>query len=149
MEDIILSSPNIPEEGDEWPTPARAVIRRLKRLSLSQREIILHTSAPRRTIRDILHQEHSRRSHKSKVYKPHLMSIREIHRCIRHIARDWSTHRLSFAQVKAQLGVKASVRTIRRELRRAGYRRCIACPRPYISQKQAKKRLAFALEHRW
>src|SRR2546430_550805 len=101
-----------------------------------------------RIIRRILNQESSRRGRKGKVYKPHLMSTRDIRHCISHISKDWSTRRLSFAQVKAQLGVQASVRTIRRELRRAGYRRCIACPRPYISRNQAKKRLAFALEHR-
>ncbi len=77
------------------------------------------------------------------------MSVREIRRCIPYISRDWSTRQMSFEQVKAQLGVKASTRTIRRELRRVGYRRCITCPRPYISRKQAKKRLDFALSHRW
>jgi hypothetical protein len=78
-----------------------------------------------------------------------MMTVRKIRQCIRHISRDWSTRRLSFAQVKAQLGVKASVRTIQRELRRAGYRRCIAYPRPYILHKQAKKRLDFVLSYRW
>ena len=77
------------------------------------------------------------------------MSVREIRRYIRHILRDQSTRRMSFEQVKAQLGVKASARTIRRELRCVGYRHCIACLRPYISRKQAKKRLDFALSHRW
>jgi hypothetical protein len=77
------------------------------------------------------------------------MSVREIRQCIRHILRDWSTRRLTFEQVRTQLGIEASTRTIRRELRRAGYRRYIACPRPYISRKQAKKRLGFALEYRW
>jgi hypothetical protein len=149
MNNNILSSPNIPEEGDEWLSPARAVIRALDRLGLSQREIQNKTSCPRRTLRDILHQEHSRWARKHKVYKPHLMSIGEIRRCIRHIAKDWSTRLLSFGRVKAQLGVQASVRTIRRELHHAGYCRCIACPRPYISRIQAKKRLGFALEHRW
>jgi Transposase len=149
MNDIILSSPCIPKENEEWPTPARAIIRAMSRLGFSQRDIILKTSAPRRTIRDILHQEHCRRSRKGKVYKPHLMSTREIRRCIRHIAKDWSTRRLSFEQVRAQLGIIASAHTIRRELRHAGYHRYITCPRPYISRKQAKKRLGFALEHRW
>jgi Transposase len=149
MNDIILSSPCILKENEEWPTPARAIIHGMNQLGYLQRDIVQKTSAKRRTIKDILHQEHCWRSRKGKVYKPHLMSVREIRRCIRHIAKDWSTRRLSFEQVKAQLGVKASVRTIRRELRRAGYQRCIACPRPYISRKQAKKRLAFALEHRW
>jgi hypothetical protein len=148
MDDIILSSPCIPKENKEWPTPACTIIRRMNWLGYSQCDIILKTGAPWCTIWDILHQEHCWRSRKGKVYKPHLMSVYEIRCCICHIAKDWSTRQLSFEQVKAQLGVKASVRTIQRELCRTGYRRCIVCPRPYISHKQAKKRLAFALEHR-
>jgi Transposase len=144
---FILSSPPKKENG-EWPTPIRAKVRGLQRDGFSQREIVSKTFLPRRTIRRILHQESSRRIRKKKAPRRHLMSIREIRRCIRHISRDWSTRRLSFEQVKAQLGVKASVRTIRRELRRVGYRRCIVCPRPYISRKQAKKRLDFTLSHR-
>ena len=144
-----MSSPNIPKDGEEWPTPARATIRAMWRLGFKPRDIISRTSAPRSTIKDIIHQEHSRRARKGKVYKPHLMTRRLIRQCIRHIAKDWSSRRLTFKQVKAQLGITASARTIRRKLRRAGYRRCIACPRPYISRKQAKKRLGFALEHRW
>ena len=31
----------------------------------------------------------------------------------------------------------------------AGYRRCIACPRPFITRLQAKKRVVFAKAHRW
>ncbi|PMD39605.1 hypothetical protein L207DRAFT_512616 [Hyaloscypha variabilis F] len=50
---------------------------------------------------------------------------------------NWSTRRLTFEQVRTQLGIEASARTIRRELRRAGYRRCIACPRPYISHRRS------------
>jgi len=149
MSDIILSSPNISERGHEWPSPARVVIRALDRLGYNKREIILYTSATRHTIRNILHQEHSYRSRKNKVYKPYLISVREIRQYIRYIVRDWSTRRLSFEQVKVQLGIKASARTIRRELRRTGYRRCIVYPRPYISRKQAVIRLGFALDHRW
>ena len=64
-----------------------------------------------------------------------MITVREIRQYIRHIARDWSTRRLSFSQVKVQLGVKASVRTIYRELRKVDYRRYIVYPRPYISHK--------------
>jgi hypothetical protein len=39
MEDILLSSPNIPKPGNEWPSPARAVIRALDRLGFSLGEI--------------------------------------------------------------------------------------------------------------
>lgn len=149
MENIILSSPNIPDYGKEWPSPARAVIRALDRLGFSLGQIRQKTTASRSTIRDILHQEHSRRARKSQVYKPHLISNREVRRIICYIARDYSTRRLSISAVRAQLGLIPLIRTIRRELSRHGYRRCIACPRPYISRKQARKRLDFALEHRW
>ena len=149
MSDCILSSPPREKENGEWPTPVRATVRSLRRDGLSQRAIVSKTKVPRSTIRRILRQESSRRSRKGKVYKPRLMTTREVRQIIRHISRDWSTRRLTFHQVKAQLGIRASVRTIRQELRRAGYRRCISCPRPYISRKQTKKRLGFALEHQW
>src|SRR6266536_14093 len=149
MDDTVIFSSPPQKENGEWSTPIRKVVRSLQHNRNSQRDIVCKTSLPRRTIRRILHQETSKRDRRKKAPRPHLMSIREIRRCIRHISRDWSTRRMSFEQVKAQLGVKASARTICRELRRAGYRRCIACPRPYISRKQAKKRLDFALSHRW
>ncbi len=77
------------------------------------------------------------------------MSIRLVRQCIRLISKCQSTRRMSFDRIKAQLNLLMSARTIRRELRRAGYRRCITCPRPFISRPQAKMRLAFSHEHRW
>lgn len=145
---VILSSP-LQKESGEWPTSARAIVRSLHRQGKSQREIVSETLMPRRTIRRILKQEHSRRERKKKLPKPHLLSQRTIRQIIRTISRDWSTRRLSFLAVKTLLHLTPSVRTIRRELAHAGYRRCIACPRPYISRAQAKKRLAFAKSHRW
>jgi len=145
---IIFSSPLQKEQG-EWPTPIRITIRTLHQQGKSQWDIVSETTIPRWTVRRILRQESSHRLRQRKAPKPHLMSVREIRRCIRHISKDWSTRRLTFEQVKSQLGIQASARTIWQELRRAGYQRCIACPRAYISRQQAKKRLGFALEHRW
>ena len=113
-DDCILSSPPQKENG-EWPTPVRKVVRSLQRDGLSQRAIVKKTTLPRRTIRRILHQEKSKRCRKKTLPRPHLMTQREIRQCIRHISRDWSTRRLTFDQVKAQLGITASARTIRRE----------------------------------
>lgn len=147
-DDVIFSSP--PQKVNcEWPTPVRITVRNLQREGRSQREIVVKTTLPRRTIRRKLKQESSHRVRRRKAPKPHMMSASNIRQCIRHISRDWSTRRMSFEQVRAQLGIQTSARTIRRELRRAGYRRCISCPRPYISRMQAKKRLDFAMGHRW
>src|SRR4051794_29723781 len=145
---IILSDP-IEKENNEWPTPARAVVRSLQRQGKSQREIVSKTQIPRRTVRRILKQESSCRERKRTAFRRHLMSTRDIRHCIRTIAKNWTSRRMTFAELKTQLLYWPSVRTIRRELARIGYRRCIACPRPYITCKQAKKRLAFAQEHRW
>ena len=84
---LVLSSPPQKENG-EWPTPVRATVRSLQRDGYSQREIVSKTSLPRRTIRRILHQESSRRIRKKKAPRCHLISVREIRRCIRHISRD-------------------------------------------------------------
>ena len=104
---LIFSSPPEKEKG-EWPTPIRMTVRNLQRQGKSQREIVSNTTLPRRTIRRILHQESSHRLRKKKAPKPHLMSVREIRRCIRHIANNWSTRRLTFEQVRAQLSIQAS-----------------------------------------
>ncbi|KUJ14282.1 uncharacterized protein LY89DRAFT_564823, partial [Mollisia scopiformis] len=115
----------------------------------SQREIVSETHIPRRTVRRILKQESSRRERKRKLSRHHLMSICDIRCCIRTISKNWSSRRMTFEALKKQLPYLPSVRTIRRELARAGYRRCIVCPRPYITLKQARKRYVFAKEHRW
>jgi len=149
MEAQIYSPSWRSKPNGEWKTPARSTVRSLWRDGYSVPEIIKKTGLPRTNIRRWIHAETSRTTRKGKATKPRLMSRRQIRQIIRYIAKNWSTRRLSFEQVKAHLNIPASTRTIRRELRKAGYRRCIACPRPFISRIQAKKRLAFALEHRW
>lgn len=56
---------------------------------------------------------------------------------------------MTFKQIKTALNAPTSARTIRHELHYADYRRYIACPRPFISRKQAKKRADFARWYRW
>ncbi len=87
QDDLIFSSPPQKEKG-EWPTPIRITVRNLQREGKSQREIVSQTLLPRRTIRRILHQESSHKSRKRHAPKPHLMSIRQIRQCIRHISKD-------------------------------------------------------------
>src|SRR5438874_12645533 len=98
-DDPIFSSPPQKDKG-EWPTTVRQTVRQLQRQGKSQREIVVKTTLPRHTIRTILHQESSYQLCRKKAPKPHMMSIREIRYCIRHISRDWSTCRLTFEQVK-------------------------------------------------
>ena len=93
-------SPSGAKDKGEWPTPTRAVIRRMFKDGRSQREIVHDTKVPRRTIRRIIRQESSRRDRKRKDKRHYIMSIREIRRCIRYISFDWSTRRMSFERLR-------------------------------------------------
>jgi transposase len=144
MEDPLWSSPPRAAEGGEWKTPPRKTIRVLARQGKSDREIEQETGIPHSTVNRIRRQESSQRMHKKRPNKARMMIAREIRRTLRFIITSYSTRCLSFERVYNILGIKASARTIRRELRRLGYQRYISCPRPFISRAQAKKRLSFA-----
>ncbi len=54
---------------------------------------------------------------------------------------------MTFKQLANSIGLNVSRRTIARALKRLGFRRCIACPRPFITEKQAKVRQQWAADH--
>lgn len=146
--DILSSSP-VHEPNQNWPTPKRARVRQARANGKSWNQIFHELGVPRTTARRMCQAKSSRTTRKGKRYQQRLLNSRDIRQIIRYIASNYTTRRATFEQIKRALGIQASARTIRRELRRKGYRRCIACPRPFISRKQAKKRLAFAERHRW
>jgi hypothetical protein len=149
MQADILSSSPIHKPGCVWKTPKRARVRQARADGKSWKQIFEEIGVPKSSAQRICRAATSRTTRKGKQYQKKLLSIRDVRRIIRFICKNHGTRRMSFEQVKQLLNIQASPRTIRRELRRAGYRRCIACPRPFISRQQAKKRVAFALEHRW
>jgi hypothetical protein len=149
MEIDIPSSSPPHEEGDNWGTPKRARVRQMRRDGKSWGQIELQLGVPKSSARSICKDPSSRTTRKGKHYQHSLISLATVRQILRHISRTYTTRRQSFTQVKAQLGLLCSPRTIRRALRANGYRRCIACPRPFISIAQAKKRHTYALLHKW
>jgi transposase len=151
MDKSLLSSPVLASRNpnSNWDTPSRAKIRVLAQTGLSQRKISQLCNVPQSTVNRIIKGKSSRRSRKGKTYKPVLITKREIQRIIQYISRSWEGRRATYAQIKSTCHITASTSTIQRALKRAGYRRCIACPRPFISALAAKKRLAFARKYRW
>lgn len=149
MDTSIPSSSPIHQPGTDWTTPKRAKVRQARADGKSWSQIHIDLGVPRSSARRICKETLSRRSGKRRKNHQKLLSTRTVRQIIRTISQNHGSRRLTFEQVKYILGLNASDRTIRRELRRAGYRRCVACPRPFISRLQAKKRLTFALEHRW
>jgi transposase len=134
MDNPLWSSPPRDSENAPWKTPPRKTVRVLARQGKSDREIFHETGIPRSTVQRIRRQETSRRMHRTRPNYPRMMTTREIRRALRFIATSYTTRCLTFERVRSILGITASVRTIRRELRKLGYRRCVSCPRPFISR---------------
>ena len=135
--------------NSNWDTPARAKVRVLAQTGLSQCKISQLCGIPQSTVNRIIKGKSSRRSRKGNNYKPTLITKREIRCVIRYISNSWEGRRATYPQIKATCHIGASSTIIRRALKRAGYRPCIACPRPFINAKAAKKRLDFARTYRW
>jgi transposase len=151
MDGSLLLSPALALRAPKsnWDTPTRAKIRVLAQEGLSQREIGRKFGIAQATVNRIVNSKSSRRTRKGKVYKPTLISKREVRCIIRYISNSWEGRRVTYPQIKIACHIDASATTIRRALKRAGYQRCIACPRPFINAKAVKKRLDFARKHRW
>jgi hypothetical protein len=135
--------------GDQWKTPVRSIVRGLRWKGLSYGEIRLETGLTRSTIQHMVKGPSSRTTRKGKTFKPRLLKQVDIKRIFRFVSLSWTNRTKSWARIKAELHLEASTTTIRRTMKRHGYRRCVACRRPFISKKAAAKRLAFALKYRW
>ena len=147
----LFSSPPQPGgPGTMYTESARSKLRALKFEGRSTYEIIQKSKLRPSAVKNIINASstHSVRR-KGKKYKPKLLSTRDLRQIIRWISVDYGSRRRRMHDIKSQLSISASGETIRRVLQRLGYRRCIACPRPFISKKAAAKRLAFAQQHRW
>ena len=151
METALLSSSplTVHAPNANWDTPTRAKVRMLHKSGNGYKRIRKKTGLPKSTIRNIIQSKSSRRTRKGKTYKKILVSTRDLRRVFRYVSASWDNRRASYARIKAECNIQASTTTLRRALKAAGYRRCIACPRPFISKKQAKRRLNFAFKYRW
>ncbi|PQE19211.1 hypothetical protein CJF30_00007538 [Rutstroemia sp. NJR-2017a BBW] len=134
-------SPNHVHKFKElWESPKRIRVLQARADGKSWNKIASDLGLPKSTCRTIWNSQKERKNRQQRGGVQAMMSAKEVRKVIREISKSWHGRRMTFEQVRAVLGVKASVRTIRRELRKLGYRRCIACPRPFINKAQAKKR---------
>ena len=103
----------------------------------------------RSTLQKIIKAKSSRRQRKGKATKKKILKPADLQRVIRFVSASWHNRRLSYARLVQECKLKCKTTTLRRSLKAIGYRRYVACRRPFISKKQAAKRLAFTLKYRW
>jgi len=144
-----FSSP--PQKGPnrEYTGRTRAKIRGAYQQGMPKYKIIQRSRLAKSTIYNILAATLLQRTQKWKQYKLYMLSQRTVRQIIRTITSDYTARRLSITKVKSILGLRTSKATIARELKAYGYRRYVACRRPYILRAAGKKRLRLTLDHRW
>ena len=140
-------------------TPKRShkqQIRTPKRQEILDRHHLLHqkppqikesTGVPTPTVRRVIKSGEPRHASKSHTGRPSKINARDLRHLIRAITSGQDGRQAVYTQLAKELGIEASATTIRVALRKAGFRRCIACPKPLVSWINRRKRLKWAREH--
>ena len=79
--------------------------------------------------------------------QPQKLTGCDVRRLVRAVTSSKDGRQASYLNLAKELGIQASEATIRRALRKAGFRRCVACPKPLISWISRRKRFRWAREH--
>jgi transposase len=129
-----------------WDTPARTKVLTLKDEGYSDRAIEEQTGVPKSTVARICKNRKERRN-KLRTGRPPKLTKHDTRRILAIATKNWNGRKLSFHQLAKEAGIAASGKTVKRALRKLGYRRCRACRKPFICVDNQKKRRAYAWEH--
>lgn len=148
-----MSSPCRAGTRGEFHTPTRTRIRAYDAAGLSQTEIkraifknhsiTIHQS----TILRQLARGRNRRNQSTRIGRPRIISDRSVRYLARVATRGWGLRQITYKEIATSIGLNVSKYIVQRALKKLGYRRCVACSRPFINATQAKKRLAFAIKY--
>ena len=132
----------------EWKIPKRQRVIDLHHdTHVTNAEIKPITVVPTSTIRRILKSSPPRHNHNPRSGRPPKLNARDVRRLVRAVTSSQDGKQSSYMQLAKELEIQASESTIRRALRKAGFRRCVACPKPLVSCINRRKRLKWAREH--
>ena len=143
-------APTTPKRPNKHPieTPKRQeILDRHDILHQKPREIKEATNVSTPTVRRIIKSGEPRQAQRHHTGRPPVLSPRDIRRLVRAVTNSSDGRQASYEQLAEELGIQASTTTLRRALRKAGFRRCVACPKPLVSWINRRKRLKWAREH--
>ena len=132
----------------EWNTPQRQHVLDLHLVNhMRPCEIKRMTGMPTPTVRRVLRSNEPRSKSNPRPGRPEKLTPREIRSLIRAVIKSADGRTSSYMILTKKLGIQASEDVIRKTLCRAGFRRCITCPKSLISRVNRRKRLKWAREH--
>ena len=144
--------PNAParprETRTEWPTPTIARVREMKDAGASASEIQKKHGVLPRTQRYILkhHLQSDRRSGRCRRGRFFQISQSSLHKMEAHIQGRYKKRTLDWEELGIETDVHANARIIKKRMNNAGYRKCHACKKKWLSEANIQKRWTAAEE---
>ena len=114
---------------------------------MSAARIFKTTDVPTPTVRRWIKSEEPQHDTHPRSGWPVKLSSRDVRHLVRAVTSSKDDRQASCMKIAGYLEIQASVSTIPLALRKAGFRRCVACPKPLISWINRRKRLKWAREH--
>jgi transposase len=122
------------QPNENWKTPVRSTVRSLRRQGKSYGQIREVIGLSRSTIQHIIKAPSSRTTRKGLATKRPALKQADVKRIFRFVSESWTNRIKSWGRIRHELRLEASITTIRRVMKEHGYRRCVACRRPFISK---------------
>ena len=110
-------------------------------------QIFRATGVPTPTVRRWSKSGEPRHDAHPRSGRPVKLNPRDVRHLVRAVTSSKDGRQASYMKIAKDLGIQASMSTIRKALRKAGFRRCVACPKPLVSWINRRKRLKWAREH--
>ena len=135
------------KKGYEIPTITKNAIRQSHAEGKSRRFLQRKYDLAESTIRKVLFYSTPRRARPGRIGPAFLLSDAEVDEIICYASEKWDQRVLQYAQLKKNLRLGCSTRTLIRRLNQRGYSRCIACQKPYLTLEQVKARFLWGIAH--
>lgn len=132
--------------GCRLSTEEKGVIVGMSRSGMSQRSIATELGMPRSTIEYVLKKFNDYGTVVTRKVVRRRCKL--THRGRRELVRILiQNRRIPLVSIIEKMTEKVCVRTLRKEIKRIGFRSCVAAKKPFLSHKHKADRLAFAKKH--
>jgi hypothetical protein len=98
-------------------------------------------------VRRILSYDYPKRWRPKRTRLAYLLSDAQVDFIIEYLSKLWEHRILKYDVIRAELGLKCSVRTLKRRLKQRGYFRCTTYQKPYLTKAQVITRYLWAIAH--
>ena len=148
---LLSSDPPEPGIDREWPTPKRICVKQLRKIGYNAEAIEEETGVPERTQRRIFYGPKSRPG-SDRNGSPKILTSSMVWEVIHSIEGRYSRRISKWQELAEELrnekGIKISWKTLKRALNAAGYHKCRACQKSWITEDNRRARLDWCQRHR-